>query len=445
MKGKRKRPWSLAARLAAIYALCAFGLLALTNLVLFRALEAGFDRDDDEILSLQIAEVRASLQHRSAARDEAVAPLQGAHLRRVILRNRIQVETPGMSDFLPSAAFERGQTELWARGRLFRLKSAVSGAGEIQVALDKSKDFALLSRYTRQMLWVLGAGLIVSAGVGYAVARRGLAPLQAIGAQMRAVEAEKLHVRLGAQSWPRELMGLAASFDSMLDRLETAFEKLRCFSADLAHELRTPLSVLRGEAEVALSRPRSSEELRAVLESSLEELARLSQMSEALLFLARAENGASPPHKAPLDARRELEAVAAYFEADADERGLTLRLEGEAFSLQADAVLLRRALANLLSNALRHTPRGGRVMLSARAQGDEAVFTVSDTGEGIAPEHLSRVFDRFYRADAARLHAGTGAGLGLSIVASIAALHGGRVEIENQGEGGARARLVLPR
>lgn len=446
-----RRPWSLAARLAATYALCAFGLLALTNLVLFRALEASFDREDDEFLAMQVAGVRDLLRHPDAAQgltpgaSDALAPARSVPFRRVILKNRIQVETPGMSAFLPPAAFQRGPSEVWAKGRLFRLQSISFDGREIQVALDKSQDFALLNGYAHQMLWVLLAGLIVSAGVGYGVARRGLAPLQSIGARMRAVEAQHLHLRLGGQPWPRELAGLAASFDAMLDRLETAFEKLRRFSADLAHELRTPLSVLRGEAEVALSRPRSPDELRAVLESSLEELARLSQMSETLLFLARAENGAAPPHKAPLDARQELEAVAAYFEADADERGLTLRLEGEAFSLQADAVLLRRALANLLSNALRHTPRGGRVTISACAQGDEAVFMVSDTGEGIAPEHLSRVFDRFYRADAARLHAGTGAGLGLSIVASIAALHGGHVEIENQSEGGTRARLLLPR
>ena len=466
-----KRPWSLAARLAATYALCAFTLLALTNLVLFRALEANFDREDDEFLTLQITELRAllqrdALQHPGATPEpapelssglagrEAIAPLQGAHFRRVILRNRIMVETPGMS-VLPPAAFRGGQSELWAQNRLFRLKSAALDGREIQVALDKSKDFALLRRYAGQMLWVLAGGLVVSAGVGYGVARRGLAPLDAIGARMRAVEAERLHVRLGAQPWPRELTGLAASFDAMLDRLETAFEKLRRFSADLAHELRTPLSVLRGEAEVALSRPRSNEELRAVLESGLEELARLSQMSEALLFLARAENGAAPPHKAPLDARRELVAVAAYFEAEADERGVALQVKGESFGLEADAVLLRRALANLVSNALRHTPRGGQIVIRAGAPDGEAVFTVQDSGTGIAPQHLPRVFDRFYRADSARargendLRTLSGAGLGLSIVASIAALHGGRVELEGHSgenpERGTLARLILPR
>lgn len=453
---KPQRPWSLAARLAATYALCAFALLALANLVLFRALEANFDREDDEFLNLQIAELRDSLRHpnaaRDLARDEAGAPLQSAHFRRVMIRDRIQIETPHMSDFLPPAAFRSGQSEVWARGRLFRLKSATFGEREIQVALDKSKDFALLRRFARQMLWVLGAGLVVSAGLGYGVARRGLAPLQAIGAQMRAVEAEKLHVRLGAQPWPRELVGLAASFDAMLDRLETAFEKLRRFSADLAHELRTPLSVLRGEAEVALSRPRSNQELCAVLESGLEELARLSQMSEALLFLARAENGAAPPTLTPLEARRELEAVAAYFEPEADERGVMLRLESASFSFEADAVLLCRALANLVSNALRHTPRGGEIILSANARANEAIFAVRDTGDGIAPQHLPRLFDRFYRADAARTRGEgdsetlCGAGLGLSIVASIAALHGGRVEIESStdGERGTLARLILP-
>ena len=433
-----KRPLSLAARLAVTYAVCAFALLAVANLVLFRALESNFDREDDEFLAAQMVELKRWRQHPNLAARPAV------RWGRIIAPGgALLFESEKMGALLPPSVFGSGQSELWRQNRLFRLRSERANGVEIQLALDKSGDFELLSRYARQMLGVMLGGLLLSAALGYFVARRGLAPLGVMAAQIRAVEAQKLHHRIGAHPWPSELLGLAGSFDAMLDRLAAAFERLQRFSADLAHELRTPLANLRGEAEVALSRPRSPEELRAVLESSLEELARLSQMTEALLFLARAENGAAVLDKKPLNARRELEAVAAYFEAEAAERGITLRVDGESFTLTADATWLRRALVNLLSNALRHTPPGGEIVLSAQMQEREAIFTVRDNGEGIAPQHLPKVFDRFYRADAARLHNGTGAGLGLSIVRSVVELHGGRAEIHSSGPG-TTARLVFP-
>lgn len=435
----KRRPLSLAARLAATYAGCAFALLATANFVLFRALEANFDREDDEFLSSQMAQLNRWSQH-----PQNAAPPVVPWGRVLSPAGRVQWESAGMGDLLPPSAFGSGALEIWRQNRLFRLRSETVNGRQIQIALDKSKDWALLQRYARQMLGVMLGGLLLSAGLGYFVARRGLAPVGVMAAQIHAVEAQKLHHRIGAHPWPPELAGLAASFDAMLDRLEYAFERLQRFSADLAHELRTPLANLRGEAEVALSRPRSEAELRAVLESSLEELARLSHMTEALLFLARAENGPAPLQKTALDARGQLETVAAYFEAQADEAGVTLCCQGETFSFAADAAWLRRALVNLVSNALRHTPRGGEVVLSAHKRKSEAVFTVRDTGEGIAPEHLGKVFDRFYRADAARLHAGTGAGLGLSIVRSIAELHGGRAELESEAGQGTSAHLVLP-
>lgn len=235
---------------------------------------------------------------------------------------------------------------------------------------------------------------------------------------------------------------MASAFDGMLLRLADAFARLTQFSADLAHELRTPINNLMGETEVALSRPRSAAEYRQILESNLEEYSRLSRTVESLLFVARAENTQIPLSKARLDGRTELEAVCSYHEALAEEKGIRLVCLGQGH-LYADALLCKRALSNLLSNALRHTPAGGEIRLSLHEAVDGAAeIAVQDSGCGIAAEHIPKLFDRFYRVDPARSEEGTG--LGLAIVKSIMDLHGGSVAVGSQPGGGTTVRLRFP-
>ena len=275
--------------------------------------------------------------------------------------------------------------------------------------------------------------------------RRGgvFVPLDAMARKAQHVSAERLHERMGGEPWPTELAILASAFDDMLLRLEESFSRLTAFSADLAHDLRTPLTNCMGEVEVALSQPRTPEEYRAILESALEELTRLARMVESLLFLARADNARPIISKVSMDARRELESMAELYDAVAQEKAVALACSG-AGTLDADPTLLRRALGNLLSNAIRHTPPGGRVLLDAREEDGGAVLCVRDTGPGIPAEDLSRIFDRFYRSPRSRTSNPQGLGLGLAIVKSIMGLHGGRVEIRNAPEGGAVVRLIFP-
>jgi two-component system heavy metal sensor histidine kinase CusS len=231
----------------------------------------------------------------------------------------------------------------------------------------------------------------------------------------------------------------------MLDRLEDSFDRLSRFSADLAHELRTPVTNLRGEVEVALGKPRSPEEYREVLGSCLEETVRLAGIIDSLLFLARAESAGAQIRRERVDVGRELSVVCDFYEAAASERGVSLHIapRGEV-AADVDRTLLQRALGNLVENSLAHTPAGGSVTLSAERREAAVRIDVADTGSGIAPEHLPRLFDRFYRVDHSRSAGKGGTGLGLAIVKSIAELHGGLARVESVPGQGTRVVLLLP-
>ncbi|MBI1929789.1 heavy metal sensor histidine kinase [Candidatus Poribacteria bacterium] len=288
-------------------------------------------------------------------------------------------------------------------------------------------------------------GISFAAGTGIVVARKGMHPLGEIAKAAQQITVTQFHKRLEPTRWPKELVALATAFDEMLNRLEDSFTRLSQFSADLAHELRTPINNLMGEAEVALSRPRTPEEYRQILESNLEEYAKLSRMIDSLLFLARAESTENPIKKLRLSALKEIEAVCEFHDAVAEERGVVVTCQGEAF-VHADATLFRRAISNLLSNALQYTPRGGKITISVKQSAEEwGEVSVSDTGSGIEPEHLPKIFDRFYRADRSRAQHPEGTGLGLAIVKSIMELHGGTVTIQSEPTQGTTVTLKFPR
>ncbi|MDQ6625592.1 MAG: heavy metal sensor histidine kinase, partial [Verrucomicrobiota bacterium] len=247
--------------------------------------------------------------------------------------------------------------------------------------------------------------------------------------------------RLTHTGWPRELQPLAAGFDHMLDRLEESFTRLSQFSADLAHELRTPVANIRGESEVALTRSRTPEEYREVIESTLAECERLSGTIDSLLFLARADAAERQITRTRFDGGEALDKIASYYEPMAEERQITIRASGDG-ELFADPLLIGRAVSNLVDNAMRFTAAGGAIDIALRRKGNVAEIAVKDTGSGIPAEHLPRVFDRLYRVDAARTSGGSG--LGLALVKSIAELHGGKATITSQVDRGTTVTLTLP-
>lgn len=281
-----------------------------------------------------------------------------------------------------------------------------------------------------------------SALFGWLVARNGLAPLRDITRTVQQVTAAGLGERPGTRPWPAELAALAGEFDRMLERLDDSFNRLSQFTADAAHEFRTPLNNLMGATSLVLSRERPAAEYRAALEAHLEQYERLTRMVESLLFLARADGGGDTPDMRPLAAGPVAREVAEFFAPAAEDGGVVLTVTGDA-TLRANESLLRMALVNLLANALRFTPPGGSVTVAlAPAAGGGTVVSVADTGCGIEPQHQPRIFDRFYRADAARSPGG--AGLGLALVRMIMTLHGGSVAAASEPGRGTTFELKFP-
>jgi two-component system heavy metal sensor histidine kinase CusS len=227
----------------------------------------------------------------------------------------------------------------------------------------------------------------------------------------------------------------------MLKRLEDSFARLSQFSADLAHELRTPIGNILGEAQVALTRDRAPGEYREVIASTIAECERLSGIVDNLLFVARVDAAREPIAWKQFDARAAVEKIAAFYQTIAEDRHVAINCSGEG-EIHADPVLFQRAVSNLVDNALRFTPEGGTIQISIAGKDAQSEVTVSDNGCGIAPEHLPRVFDRFYRADSSR--SSDGAGLGLALVRSIVELHGGSAAIESKIGQGTTVKLTFP-
>jgi two-component system heavy metal sensor histidine kinase CusS len=331
-------------------------------------------------------------------------------------------------------------------GRLFSLAAARLDANSqtptIQIAQDRSTDEQFTREFGLLLAVVLAVGVPAAALIAMRVTKRGLRPLAEMAHSLGRIGPAHLNERVAPAGWPRELQPLAASFDQMLDRLEDSFTRLSQFSADLAHELRTPVANIRGEAEVALTRARPAEEYREVIESIVGECQRLSGMIDKLLFLARSETGRGDIQPAVFEGRAEIEKIASFYETVAEEQHVAIDCSGEG-EVYADPMLFGRALSNIVENALRFTPSGGTVSLSVLTRPGQTEISVKDSGAGIAPEDVPRVFDRFFRGDSSRSSHGTG--LGLALVKSIADLHGGSATIESKLGRGTTVTLRFPR
>jgi signal transduction histidine kinase len=285
-----------------------------------------------------------------------------------------------------------------------------------------------------------GVTLVAALLAGYLLAARTASPLRRFAATAAAVDAGDLTPRLHADpASATELRALAEAFNHMLDRLDAAFSQQRQFVSDASHELRSPLTAVRGQLEVlARSERPEAAEVRRVEALAMAELARVERLVEELLALARLDEGQGPVLHS-LQARRFLERIAATAPGEAEIGELA------SGTLEADPELLARVLRNLLENARRHAGAGGRVQVSSRAAGERLLIAVDDDGPGIPPQERERVFDRFHRSDFARARASGGSGLGLAISRAIASAHGGRIRVEESPLGGARLSLELPR
>ena len=298
------------------------------------------------------------------------------------------------------------------------------------LALERKDDALLVNAYLKSALLALPAILLLVGGWGWWLVHRGLRPLRTIRKLAKRVSARDLSQRMETQGLPEELAGLAYGINFMLDRLDAEVRQLSQFSDDLAHELRSPINNLMGKAQVTLSRERSPDVYKQVLESCTEELERLSQMVSQMLFLASVEQPSSL-QLGEIDVRRETELVVEMFSLVAEDKAVSLTLTGQA-SINGDRLMVQRAISNLLSNAIRHSPEGDTVSVEITVGAEHAQVAVSNGGPGIDAQHLPHVFKRFYRVEASRSRQQGGTGLGLAIVRTIMDLHGGKVDVQSQ-------------
>lgn len=313
----------------------------------------------------------------------------------------------------------------------------------IAVVRSESDRVELLRGYRANVVFTVAGGIVLTIILSYLLVHRALTPLARIGARARAITADRLSERIEVRAAPAELEELVGSLNTMLQRLQQGFERIWQFTTDLAHDLRTPIGNMRGASEVALTRTRTSLEYQALLASNIEECDRVSRMIENVLFLARAESPQFAIRRTQFDARRELQHIVEYFEGPSSEAGIDVRVEGFG-NINAERELFRRAISNLLANAIRYTPRGAEIVLGIEVDDQATRICVTNPGEGIAAVDLERIFDRFYRADKSRATASSSAGLGLAIVKTILELHGGDVTVTSEPLGATCFCLSFP-
>ncbi len=459
-----RRPLSLSLRLSLLFGIAAAGILVVFGWVISRSTEMHFEAADTSELEIITDTVILALT--SAASKKDLARIKGRF-------DDILVGHHSASLYIVEA--EQGL--IYASSgpdlsSLVNLRDHLSGDGTLRTWTVGSHRYRVLirsidtdnqptkRRYTvavavpmdfhlqffdafRRTLWLtILACIAIMSLVGWIVARRGHAPLRDIVDRMRQISANELDNRLLPETMPNELVDLAVSFNDMLERVDDAFQRLSDFSSNIAHEIRTPVTNLMTQAQVALTRSRSTDEHREILYSNIEEYERIAQMIGDMLFMAKADHGLQQEETTRIDIASEVQELFDYYDGWAEERGVSLTLEGAAIVV-GDRRMLRRALGNLLSNAIRHTPSGKAVRVVLGLLQESISIAIENPGDEIPADHFPKLFDRFHRVDPSRQRDGDGAGLGLAIVKSIVDAHCGVIEVSSSG-GLTRFEILLP-
>ena len=361
---------------------------------------------------------------------------EGGRVRYWIVSDNPQFSTggappPGVQWSALQEGFNKVPGASQAACSLFLLVKTIPARGErpplrYVVAIDSTAYMGTLAAFTRTLLIVTALGVSIVALLGYRVARIGLRPLGALSRQAQRLAPGDHGQRLETAALPGELQQLASSFNGVLERQQIAWRQLESFNADVAHELRTPLTNLTGQTQLGLSRRRSQDELEELLGSNLEELERMTSIVNDMLFLSHAHAGEHASQLTQVSLREETLKTAEYVEPSFAEKQLVLDIRGDVMA-QIDRRLFHRSLANLLENSARHSTAGGTITVSLSEQDRYACVAVSNPGDLIAPAHLQRLFERFYRVDSSRARSDTHHGLGLSIVRAVAIMHRGEV------------------
>ncbi|WP_092252689.1 heavy metal sensor histidine kinase [Pseudomonas sp. NFACC13-1] len=444
--------WSLSSRLALLFAACTAVVSLFAGVLFSRGSEAHFIELDQQLLEGKLIGLRRALQDLDA--EQTQRRLEDELSRQGDLALRIKgsdgVRWYDSSIRIPAQLPERpGLSTLSDADNDYRVLNAPlyperADSPQLTLLLDITHHQHFLQRMQRLIWLTVGLSALATALLGAWAARRALRPLRRMGAIAGNVSARSLNARLPEEQMPAELAELAHSINAMLGRLDDAFQRLSAFSADIAHELRTPLSNLLTHTQVTLTRERSLEDYREALHSNLEELQWMALLVNDMLYLAKADHGLLALNREPLQLGEEVDVLLEFFAPLAEDAKVRLRREGDG-RIEGDRNMMRRALSNLLDNALRFTPVDGEVRVRM-VDGTQGVrVSVENSGEGIPADSLPRLFDRFYRADPARQEGSSEhAGLGLAITRSIIRAHGGQIRCESA-DGWTRFLIELPK
>jgi two-component system heavy metal sensor histidine kinase CusS len=454
---------SVTLRLTLLFAAVSSFVLLLLGLVVGHLVDRHFEELDGELLVGKLELVRGALAEVKSDDDlkflatRLEGALVGHHglFVRILAADGQIVYVTANSDILPPPANSSVVTQpirMTGRdGTSLRVLSGVApmdipgfSPAIIELATDLAHHETFMASFWNALWTIVALATVASGMLGWFAAMRGLAPLRVISRDAAQITAHRLNQRLPVESIPVELAEVVRTLNEMFARLEESFHRLSDFSSDLAHELRTPVSNLMTQTQVAVSRERSVDEYREVLYSNLEEFERLARMIADMLFLAKADNGLIIPNREAVNLAAEVREVFGFYEAIAEEQNVSLILAGEGY-VQGDKLMLRRAFSNLLSNAIRHTLHHAmvKVIIAQEAESGKVRLTFENPGENIPAEHLPKLFDRFYRVDSSRQKASDGAGLGLAITKSIIEAHKGTIRVFSA-DGLTRFEIVFP-
>src|SRR5215831_14310793 len=460
MTGHTTKPRSIAFQLILLFTVAAALLLACGLGVFYSIVVRHAFAEDNAVLADKLSALSTDLRENGSDvfAEELAAHRAGEHtpywIRMIDSQGRIVAETPGMDRLIPTQIFPtareprealRNRHDYRMAAKLFSLAAFNEHSNgqtyTLQVAQDRSSDEQVERDFAVLFVVVLSGGVLASALIAIIVTRRGLQSLRQMAQSLGRIGPNRLKERIGSTGWPHELQPLTIAFDEMLKRLDDSFTRLSQFSADLAHELRTPIANMLGEAQVALTRDRTAAEYRETIESSVAECERLSRIVDNLLFVARVDAAREPIARKQFDARAAVEKIAVFYQTVAEDHHVRISCSGDG-QIYADPDLFERAVGNLLENALRFTAKHGSIGVAVSKHNSDFEVAVHDNGSGIAAEHLPHVFDRFYRAASSR--GSDGAGLGLALVKSIVDLHGGSASIESIFGHGTTVKLIFP-
>lgn len=455
-------PISLTTRVMAFVALAISLSLLLISYLVQNAIEHHFAEQDAEELQVITHAVERVLlaaepepKYLPESLSHAVSGHHGVYFQVQDGDGILLYRTPdanfgeAMTTLQPVWKITPASLQVWqSAGKSYRgvVTLAAIGQGQYRITTAIDMDFHrhFLEDFKKSLWPIMSlAGLLTLLSAWFGV-HQGHAPLRRVADSLADIKTSQLHTRLDADSVPQEMRELVLSFNRMIERLEDGFTRLSHFSADIAHELRTPLTNLITQTQVGLSRARSQDEYRELLYSNLEEQERLAKMVGDMLWLAKSDHGQIKLITLKLDLAEEINALFDFFGALADEKQISLNLAGLNIQVVADRALLRRALSNLLSNAIRHTQAKKQVRVNiSKGSAGEVLIAVENSGDTIMPEHLPRLFERFYRVDPSRQRHSDGAGLGLAIVKSIITMHGGHIDVYSN-NGITRFTISLP-